>query len=129
MKNLSLALTFSLGMSAFISSCDLEPKNHTAQIQKMEDTLFQTFPSVNRVSIEVRNDFGKEILITLGDAELYTASEEARQKVVNQATEITRHVFAEDKLEKGKVIFVKEENTLSVEEATMKKYDMPFPKQ
>ncbi|HRO43897.1 MAG TPA: hypothetical protein PL009_13755 [Flavipsychrobacter sp.] len=122
----TLLLT-ALAFSCF-ASCDLDPKNHTAQIQEMEDTLFKSFPTVNRVSVEVRNDFGKEINITLGDAELYTASENERQKVVDQTTQITGHIFAEDKIETGKVIFVKEENTITIDEATMKQYEMTLPK-
>ena len=109
-------------------SCNLEPKNHTAEIQKMEDTLFKSFPTVNRVSIEVKDDFGTEVNITLGDAELYKAPETERQKVVQEATLITRHVFEKSNPVKGNLIFVQEENTIKVDEATAKKYVMDFPK-
>jgi len=117
-------LIFAVFAISCCSSCDLDPKNHTEQIQKMEDTLFKSFPTVNRVSVEVRNDFGKEVNVTLGDMELYAASEQERLKVVDQTTEIIRHIFAVDNIEKGKVIFVKEENTITVDESTMKKYEM-----
>jgi hypothetical protein len=123
-----LLSTTAIGIAILFGSCDLEPKNHTAQIQQMEDTLFKSFPTVNRVSVEVKNDFGEEVRITLGDAELYSASEEERQKVVSSTSQIVQRVVAEDKIEKGKVIFVKEENTITVDESTMKQYDMTLPK-
>jgi hypothetical protein len=112
----------------FIFSCNLEERNHTPQIKQMEDSLFKTFPSVNRVSIEVKDDFGTEVNITLGDAELYSASEDERMKVVSKASKLTENIFAEDKPGKGSVIFVKEENTIDVKEETKKIYPMALPK-
>jgi hypothetical protein len=92
----------------------------------MEDTLFKAFPTVNRVSIEVKNDFGTIVNITLGDAQLYSASEQKRQEVTEKATAITRYIFSKEKLEKGNVIFVKEENTIKVDENAKKVYPMPL---
>lgn len=107
----------------------MEPKNHTTQIQQMEDTLFKSFPTVNRVSIEVRNDFAKEVNVTLGDMELHGAPEEKRIEVVEKTTALVRHIFSGDNVERGNVIFVKEENTLVVDEATVKRYKMNLPKE
>jgi len=90
----------------------------------MEDTLFKAFPTVNRVSIEVKNDFGTAINITLGDAQLYSASEQQRQAVTEKAAAITMYIFSEEKPEKGTVIFVKEENTIKVDENSKKIYPM-----
>ena len=104
----------------------MEPKNYTTQIQKMEDTLFHTFPTVNRVSVEVKTDFGTEINITLGDVALYQAPDAARQEVVEQTTAIVKHVFAPEVPEKGKIIFVEEEHTTNTNPETMKKYDLPL---
>lgn len=123
------ALTFIAGIACIgFSACNLEPKGHAEEIQKMEDTLFKSFETVNRVTVEVKNDFGKEVNITLGDQELYNATEEKRQLVVNKTTEITRHIFAEGTPKKGKVIFVKEENTILVDKSAAKTYDMPLDK-
>lgn len=107
--------------SVSLLSCNLEQKSYTAEIARMEDTLFKAFPTVNRVSIEVKNDLGTEINITLGDAELYNADDAARQKVVDETGNIIAHVFGPDKTPgKGKVIFVEEENTIHVNEDARK---------
>lgn len=119
----------SLLLAAALYGCEMEPKNHTTQIQQMEDTLFKSFPTVNRVGIEVRNDFSKEVNVTLGDMELHTAPEEKRLEVVEKTTALVRHIFSGDNIEPGNVIFVKEENTLVVDEATVKRYKMNLPKQ
>ena len=105
-------------------SCNMEPKDHTKQISRMEDTMFKSFPTVNRVSVEVKDDFGTEVNITLGDAELYNATEERRKEVTNKTAAIVKDVFAMDKPEKGKVIFVKEEKSLAVDEASNRTYEM-----
>ncbi len=107
-------------------SCNMEPKNHTAEISKMEDTLFKAFPSVNRVSIEVKDDFGTEVHITLGDATLYNANEDQRLAVTKEAAAITSYVFAGDAPKKGSVIFVQEENTIHTDKGSEKTYEMPL---
>lgn len=115
---------FTLALFPLIFSCNLEPKSYTEEISKMEDTLFKAFPTVNRVSIEVKDDFGTEVNITLGDAELYTASDSKKKEVANKAALITQYIFSKEKPEKGSVIFVKEENTIKVDENSKKIYPM-----
>jgi hypothetical protein len=122
-KTKHFALFASIAFPLFLS-CNLEPKSHTEEIRKMEDTLFKAFPTVSRVSIEVKNDFGTAINITLGDAQLYSASEQQRQAVTEKAAAITMYIFSEEKPEKGTVIFVKEENTIKVDENSKKIYPM-----
>jgi len=122
-KTKHFALLASIAFPLFLS-CNLEPKSHTEETRKMEDTLFKAFPTVNRVSIEVKNDFGTAINITLGDAQLYSASEQQRQAVTEKAAAITMYIFSEEKPEKGTVIFVKEENTIKVDENSKKIYPM-----
>jgi hypothetical protein len=122
MKNLFIFLLI------ISSGCNLEEKNHTTQIKQMEDSVFKAFPTVNRVSIEVKDDFGTEINVTLGDMELYSASEEERKKVTDKASDMAAHIFADDKPGKGSVIFVKEENTIDVKEESKKIYPMTLPK-
>jgi hypothetical protein len=111
--------------SVLLANCNLEQKSYTAEIAQLEDTLFKAFPSVNRVSIEVKNDFGTEINVTLGDATLYTASDAERNKVAGETGNIIAHIFKPDDLPgKGTVIFVKEENTIQVDEASKVSVDM-----
>jgi hypothetical protein len=115
---------FTLALFPLLLSCNLEPKSYTEEISKMEDTLFKAFPTVNRVSIEAKNDFGTIVNITLGDAQLYNASEQKRLDVTEKATAITKYIFSKQDLKEGSVIFVKEENTIKVDENTRKIYPM-----
>lgn len=104
----------------------MTPRNYTAEIAKMEDTVFKAFPTVNRVSIEVKGDFGTEIIITLGDRELYNADETERQRVTNDAAALTDQIFAEKTPDKGTVVFVEDEQSIVVDKATKKTYPMPL---
>lgn len=105
--------------------CQMEPETYQQEIGKMEDTLWKSFPTVNRISIEVKQDMGKEVIVTLGDAELYNAPEEQRKQAAAKTAALTKHIFGKKTPEKGKVIFVKEETTISTDESTWKTYDMP----
>jgi len=108
------------------AGCDMTPRNYTVEIAKMEDTVFKAFPTVNRVSIEVKGDFGTEIIMTLGDRELYNADEGERQRVTNEAAALTDHIFGEKTPDKGTVVFVEDEQSIVVDEATKKTYPMPL---
>ncbi|RYZ48636.1 MAG: hypothetical protein EOP49_18205 [Sphingobacteriales bacterium] len=125
LRSLATGLIF---CSPFLYSCEGKEQQYTEEIRLMEDTLFKSFPTVNRVSIEVKQDFGSELRITLGDEQLYNGPETGRTDVVSRTADITKHVFTSDKMpEKGKLIFVKEENTIKTDEATWKTYDIPLP--
>lgn len=122
-KTLLVLSVFSLLVS---TGCNMEPASYKEEISKMEDTLWKAFPSVNRLSIEVKNDFGAEIEVTMGDAELYNATEERRKDVTQKTALITKHIFAADKKPgKGRVIFVKEETTIDTDKDSWKTYEMP----
>ncbi len=107
---------------ALIAACKPGNENNNANIRHMEDTLFKLYPTVNRVTIEV-NDFS-DVIVTLGDMELYEAAEAERQRVAKEIEGLTKHIFTEgNNLQKGEVIFVKEENTLEIKSGK-KKYPM-----
>ena len=127
MKKFFLFVAFGLALSFFMSSCH-DADYYTAEIAKMQDTVFKAFPSVNRVSIEVKTDFGSALEITLGDKTLYEGPEENRVKVTDQAAAIAQHIFGEKLPEKGSVVFVAEENTINVPDASKKTYDMHLKK-
>lgn len=92
-------------------------------IRQMEDSLYKAFPSVNRVSIEVKEN--TDVLITLGDAELYNASDESRKAVTEHIAHMSIHFFEKNNyLDKGTVTFVQEENTMNVKPGSEKVYDM-----
>jgi hypothetical protein len=104
----------------------MEPHSYQTEITKMEDTLFKSFPSVKRVSVEVKTDYGTEINITLGDKNLFNSNESSRQSVANKAKAIVMHVFQKELPEKGKVLFVEEENTINVKNGSEKVVEIKF---
>jgi hypothetical protein len=105
-----------------MAACKPGNENNDANIRRMEDTLFKLYPTVNRVSIEVK-DFS-DVVVTIGDVELYDATEEKRQAVTNEISGLTQHIFAEgNDLKEGEVVFVKEENSIDIK-SDKKKYPM-----
>lgn len=126
MWNKLISYSLLLSFFAFGYGCK-EAGPNDANLHKMEDTLFKLYPTVNRVSVEVKEN--KDVEITLGDADLYNAPEADKQKVTDEIAALTVHTFEKDNfLEKGTVIFVKEENTINVKEEDKKKYDMHIEK-
>ena len=70
-----------------------------------------------------------DVIITLGDAELYNGPEADRQRVTNELGDLTVQLFEKNNyLDEGTVIFAKEENSLDVKEEETKKYDMELKK-
>lgn len=97
-----------------ITSCNMkDPESNMVNIHVMEDTLFKTYPTVNRLTVEVK-EFS-EVIVTLGDKELYNATDEKRQQVAEEIGIISVHLFEENNyLEKGKVIYTDNETSLDV---------------
>jgi hypothetical protein len=95
-----------------IASCNMkDPESNMGNIHVMEDTLFKTYPTVNRLTVEVK-EFS-EVVVTLGDKELFNAPDEKRQQVAEEIGKISVHLFEENNyLEKGKVIYTDNETTL-----------------
>lgn len=110
------------------SSCNIESTNYTQEIKQMEDSVFANFPTINRVTIEVKSDFGTDIYVTLGDKELYHASEEQRVNTVRGTERIIKNVFKDKTPPKGEIIFVEEETTIHVAEGSEKKYPVVLKK-
>lgn len=109
-----------------ITSCNMkDPESNMANIHVMEDTLFKTYPTVNRLTVEVR-EFS-EVIVTLGDKELYNEPDEKRQQVAEEIGKISVHLFEENNyLEKGKVIYT--DNETSLDASNGKESDMHLEK-
>jgi hypothetical protein len=87
----------------------------------MEDTLFKTYPNLNRISIDVQDN--ENIIIVLGDKEFYTGTEEKRKAVTEEISPIMWHIYeANNYLKKGSVVFVPAESPLEVPESLKKTY-------
>jgi hypothetical protein len=105
-----------------ISSCK-ESGSNLENNHRMEDTLFSTYPTVNRVTANVTDN--EEIDIILGDKELYEATEEKRLKVTEEIGQMTLAIYdANNWLKKGTVIFTSDETNIDVKESLKKRYDM-----
>jgi hypothetical protein len=99
-----------------IAACNIkDPESNTPNITKMEDSLFKLYPTVNGVSIEIREN--EDVIVTLRDAELYNESDTRRQQVTDEIARISVHLFeANNYLKKGTVIFSKNESSIEVTE-------------
>lgn len=105
-----------------ISSCK-EGGSNLENNHRMEDTLFSTYPTVNRVTANVTDN--EEIDIILGDKELYEDTEEKRLKVTEEIGHMTLNIYeANNWLKKGTVTFTSDETNIDVKESLKKTYDM-----
>ena len=104
-----------------------EMGDNTAAQREMEKMVNERYPTVNRFTVEIIEH--ADVIITLGDAELYNGPEADRQRVTNELGDLTVQLFEKNNyLDEGTVIFAKEENSLDVKEEETKKYDMELKK-
>lgn len=90
-----------------------EAADNTLNMKQMEEELYKRYPTVNRVSVEVVEN--SNVNVTLGDKTLYAAPDEKRRAIVNELGPRIIQIFDKGNwLDKGRVIFVKEETTLQV---------------
>jgi hypothetical protein len=123
MKRIAL-IVYVVGLGGTLGCKEGAKQDHSEIISRMEDSVFKSLPTVNRVSIEITDDFGKEVVITLGDKTFYNGTDEERLKATEQAGMITLYNFRnEEQPHKGKVIFVEAENTIN-DGGKGKEYDM-----
>ncbi len=122
MRTIGCILAIATAAATF-SACKEEVSN-AANIQRMNDTIFTLYPTVNRVSVEVRER--EDVIITLGDAELFNAGDAKQQEVSNELGKLSVFFFGKDnQLHGGKVIFAKDETNLEVKEEDKKEVSMP----
>jgi hypothetical protein len=116
-----IALLF-IPVIIIFSSCK-EAVSNDANNRLMEDTLFKSYATVNRVTVEVKDN--EEVAVLLGDKELFNASEAERQKVADEIAMVTVHIYKEGNwLKKGTVTFVADESHIDVKNEEKKVYDM-----
>lgn len=117
------SILLALGAIVLSATGCKDVESNEPYIHQMEDSLYKVLPTVNRVSIEVKEN--TDVLITLGDTELYNATEEKRKEVTAQVAKMSIHFFDKNNyLDKGTVTFVQEETTMDVKPGTEKVYDM-----
>lgn len=125
MKNLSLVLA--LATSSLLFSCK-EPADNTEAIKRMEDTLFKSYPTMAGVSVEVKDNSVLNIVVR--SAQLYSTSTENKQKVSGEINDISKSVFGtNNELEKGEVIFTRDERNTDMNPQDAERFPMTFPHQ
>lgn len=109
-----------------IYSCK-EVGSNDLQIRQMEDSLFKRYPTVNGVTIEVKEN--QDVFVTLRDKELYNASQAEQQKITAEIATLSIQLFEKNNyLDEGTVIFVENETSIETDPAKQKKYDMQLEK-
>ena len=93
-----------------VLSCK-EAGDNTLGMKQMEDSLYKRYPTVNHVGVEVVEN--SNVNITLGDVQLYTASEDKRKQIVEDLGPLIIRIFDKGNwLNKGRVVFAKQETTM-----------------
>lgn len=117
------ALLFITGLTA----CETEAGN-MAGMNQMKDSVFQMIPTTAAVTINVRDN--RLLIVTLGDASLYQASEAQRQKTATELGALARRIFGKDsKLEKARLIVTANETNQQAEPADGLSTEITLPQQ
>lgn len=120
MKNILLAAIVLLVL--YITSCK-EGQDNTMNNQRMTDTIFKLYPTVNGATANVQDN--QDVIITIRDKESYNATEARQLEMVNNIAGITYTIYNEGNwLKSGKVIFTETENSIHNDQAKDKTYDM-----
>jgi hypothetical protein len=97
------AVTFTL----LYASCNTDAGNMT-QMNVLKDSVLNHYPTVASVAINVQDN--SMLVITLGDAELYKATAEQKQKIALELGQMALRIFGkQSRLEKGKLIVTQDE--------------------
>ncbi|WP_276131616.1 hypothetical protein [Polluticoccus soli] len=112
--------------SAILLSCK-DLGSNDAQVRQMEDSVFKRYPTVNGVSIEVKEH--QDVIVTLRDKELYSSPQAEQQRITNEIAQLTIQLFEKNNyLDEGTVIFAENENGIEAQPDKEKKYDMQLEK-
>lgn len=92
----------------------------------MEDTLSKTYPNLAGISIEIKE--WHELNIVARSAQLYNTTEENKRKVTGEIEKMAQYIFGtNNELDKGQVIFTKQERSTDMDPADAEKYPFTFP--
>lgn len=124
MKYLSLVLA--LAASSLLCSCHDEV-SYQKNMEHLKDTMFKTYPTMAGVSVDVQN--WTDLQVVVRSAQLYSSSKENKQKVTAEIGEMAQITFGtNNELDKGQVIFTKDESSTDMNPADAEKYPITFPK-
>ena len=104
-----------------------EVGSNDLQIRQMEDSLFKRYPTVNGVTIEVKEN--QDVFVTLRDKELFNSTEAEQLKITGEIATLSIQLFEKNNyLDEGTVIFTENETSIETDPAKQKKYDMQLEK-
>lgn len=77
--------------------------SYMPQIEQMRDSVFNVYPTVGAVTIKVEH--GTVLKVVLGDASLYTAAADVKQKEANELGAMAKRIFGKgNELSSGTLI-------------------------
>jgi hypothetical protein len=124
MKNLLTAIA--IASTTLLFSCHDEVSNMES-IKRMEDTLFKSYPTMAGVSVEVKDYH--ELNVVVRSAQLYSTTPENKQKVSAEIGKMAESVFGtNNELDKGQVIFTKDELSTDMKPKDAQAYPVTFIK-
>jgi hypothetical protein len=127
MKKLTLLPLLFFAALFSLSSCRDEVSN-MENLEKMRDTLNKVYPNVPGLSVNVLEY--DNLIVVVRSAQLYNTNGENKQKIATEITNIALAVFGtNNELDKGQVIFTKEERSTDMDPADGQKFPILFPKQ
>jgi hypothetical protein len=118
MKN-TITLLFITTATLFISSCKDTETSYTQYSEQMKDSIFQSYPTVAGITIEIKDR--TQLDITLGSADMFTKSDAERQKTANELGMMALRLYPKDNsFEKAQLIVSKDEKSEHVNIAESK---------
>ena len=104
-----------------------DEQSDMAAIKRMEDTLFKTYPDMMRVSVEVKAH--RELNVVVGSKQLYNKPAGQKQSMANEIGSMALSVFGtNNELDRGKVIFTKDERSTELNPPDAQPYNISFSK-
>lgn len=98
-KYIAIIAFVMVAISVLTSSCGDVDEANMRHIEAMRDTIFKTFPTV--ASITIRVEDAENLHVTLGDAHLYAASDNAKKKEANKIGRMALGIFGKKEPQKG----------------------------
>ncbi|MBL7717878.1 MAG: hypothetical protein JNL72_03505 [Flavipsychrobacter sp.] len=125
MKFKALFPTLFVAAACILSSCRDEFSNKE-HIKQMQDTLFKVYPTMAGVSVDVKD--WNNITVVVRSAQLSSTTGENKEKITAEIGNIVQAVFGtNNELEKGQVIFTKDETGTDMNPADGERFPIAIP--
>lgn len=123
MKDLIIVLA--IASTTLLSSCHDEEANK-AHMESLKETIFNKYTTVAGVSVEVED--WHELNVVVRSAQLYSSDAGNKQKVASEIGKMADSIFGtNNELDKGQVIFTKDERSTDMNPKDAEMYPITFP--